>query len=604
MAAAPRGGGVGAVGADVSIDAWITLGVVGLLLAALIGTRISIELLFVSALTALLVAGVVPVGTALEGFANPAVLTIAALYVVVAGLRHTGGVQWIGQRILGKPASLTTAQARIMLPVTLLSAFLNNTPVVAMMIPAIRDFAQKFGFAPSRLLIPLSYAAILGGTCTLIGTSTNLVVHGLLLTEGQAGIGMFELAWVGLPTAALGIVFTLVFGRFLLPDRRSAMSRLENPREYAVEMLVDTGGPLAGKTIEAAGLRHLRQLYLLEIHRDDLVMPAVSPHETIRGGDRLVFVGVVDSVVDLQRIPGLHPATDQVFKLEGERSRRTLVEAVVSEAFPSLGRTIRESGFRNRYGAAIIAVARHGERIQGKVGNIRLRAGDTLLMEAPPSFLDLQRNSRDFYLVSRIENSHPLRFDRTLAAVGILAAMVLVVALGVLPMLEASLLAAGAMIVTGCTRWDEGRTSIDVSVLVVIAAALGIGHAIDASGLAGYLVGGLAQVAGSSPVASLAMLYVATALFSAIVTNNAAAALMFPVALGMSRELGVDILPFAIAIAMAASASFATPIGYQTNLMVYGPGGYRFKDFLVIGVPLTLLTGLLAVVIIPIVWSF
>lgn len=587
-----------------SPDAWITLTVLFLLLAALAASRVPADLAFGAALTLLLVTGVVPAQAALEGFSNPGVLTVGVLYVVVAGLRDTGGIQWISQRLLGRPGTLVGAQVRVMAPVTFLSAFLNNTPVVAMMIPAIRDWSSKLGFAPSKLMIPLSYAAIFGGTCTLIGTSTNLVVNGLLIASGRPGIGMFELAWIGLPTALVGIVFVLATARFLLPDRRSAMSQLDDPREYSVEMLVEAGGPLAGKSIEEAGLRHLGQLYLVEIDRDGTVLPAVSPHEVLQGGDRLVFVGVVDSVVELQRIQGLQPATNQVFKLAGERSRRTLVEAVVSDSFPNLGRTIREGRFRNRYGAAVIAVARNGERIKQKIGDIRLQVGDTLLMEAQPDFHERQRNSRDFFLVSRVEGSNPLRFDRTVVSLIILFSMVASVALDVLSMLEASLVAAGLMLVARCTRPSAARSNIDWPVLIVIASAFGIGNALEASGLADAAASALESIAGSSPFVNLALLYLATAIGSAIITNNAAAALMFPIALGMSRDLGVDVMPFAIAIAMAASASFATPIGYQTNLMVYGPGGYRFHDYLKVGLPLTLVSGALAVAIIPRVWSF
>ena len=587
-----------------SMQAWITLAVLVFLLGTLAFSRLAADLVFGAALTMLLVTGVVSAEAALEGFSNPGVLTVGVLYVVVAGLRDTGGIQWISQRLLGRPRTMVGAQLRVMMPVTILSAFLNNTPVVAMMIPAIRDWSGKLGFAPSKLMIPLSYAAIFGGTCTLIGTSTNLVVNGLLIASGREGLGMFELAWIGLPTAIFGIVFVLATARFLLPNRNSAMSKLEDPREYSLEMLVETGGSVAGKSIEEAGLRHLGQLYLVEIDRDGVVLPAVSPQEVLQGGDRLVFVGVIDSVVELQRMQGLKPATDQVFKLAGDRSRRTLVEAVVSDSFPNLNRTIREGRFRNRYGAAVIAVARNGERLKQKIGDIRLQVGDTLLMEAQPDFHERQRNSRDFFLVSRIEGSHPLRFDRTILSLVILAAMVGSVAIELLSMLEASLAAAGLMLLTRCTRPGAARSSIDWPVLIVIASAFGVGNALEESGLADAAAGALESFGGRSPVVNLGLLYLTTALASAVITNNAAAALMFPIAVGMARDLGVDVVPFAIAIAMAASASFATPIGYQTNLMVYGPGGYRFHDYIKIGLPLTVAAGLLAVIIIPRVWGF
>ena len=436
-------------------------------------------------------------------------------------------------------------------------------------------------------MIPLSYAAILGGTCTLIGTSTNLVVNGLLLEQGRTSLGLFDLAWIGVPTAIVGLALVMLSARWLLPTRGSVIGQLEDPREYSIEMVVEPTGPLVAQTIEEAGLRHLGSVYLIEIDRAGELLTAVSPTEVLKGGDRLVFVGVVDSVVELQRIPGLLPATDQVFKLDGERSRRILVEAVVSDSFPLLGRSIREGRFRNRYDAAVIAVARGGRRLKRQLGDIVLRPGDTLLLEARPSFVEHQRNSRDFYLVSRVEDSSPFRFDRGAIALAILIAMVVTVAIGWLSMLNAALLAAGLMLFTRCLRGENARRSVDWGVLVTIAAAFGVGQALASSGLAQIAAEAMTVLAGSNVTLNLALLYLETALFSAVITNNAAAVLMFPVALGMAQNLGADLLPFAITIAMAASASFATPIGYQTNLMVYGPGGYRFTDFLRIGVPLT-----------------
>ncbi len=292
-------------------------------------------------------------------------------------------------------------------------------------------------------MIPPSYAAILGGTCTLIGTSTNLVVNGLLLEQGRTSLGLFDLAWIGVPTAIVGLALVMLSARWLLPTRGSVIGQLEDPREYSIEMVVEPTDPLVAQTIEEAGLRHLGSVYLIEIDRAGELLTSVSPTEVLKGGDRLVFVGVVDSVVELQRIPGLLPATDQVFKLDGERSRRILVEAVVSDSFPLLGRSIREGRFRNRYDAAVIAVARGGRRLKRQLGDIVLRPGDTLLLEARPSFVEHQRNSRDFYLVSRVEDSSPFRFDRGAIALAILIAMVVTVAIGWLSMLNAALLAAG-----------------------------------------------------------------------------------------------------------------------------------------------------------------
>jgi di/tricarboxylate transporter len=587
----------------VSFEAMLAVTVVVAVLGALTFTRVAPDLAFGAGLTVLLVTGVLEPAEAFVGFSNEGVLTVAVLYAVVAGLRDTGGVHWISRRLLGRPKSMSGALVRLMGPVTFLSAFLNNTPIVAMLIPAVREWAKANDLAASRLMIPLSYAAILGGTTTLVGTSTNLVVNGLLIEVGAPRLDMFELAWVGLPTAVLGLLLILVTRGFL-PDKRSSLAELRDPREYTTEMTVLEAGPLVGKSIEEAGLRHLASVYLIEIERDGRILPAVSPQEVLQGGDRLVFVGVTESMVELQRINGLAPATDQLFKLDARPSQRVLVEAVVSNSFPMLGRRIRESRFRSVYGAVVIAVARNGERIRAKIGDIYPRPGDTLLLAAGPDFVERHRNSRDFYLVSPIEDSGPLRFERAVPAVLILAGMVLVVAFGWLRMVEAAMVAAALMLIARCTTASSARRTIDWSVLLVIASAFGIGQALQTTGVAQEIAIGILGTIGNSPMSALAALFGVTALFSAVITNNAAAILMFPIAGAIARSLGVDVMPFAVAIAMGASASFATPVGYQTNLMVYGPGGYTFRDYLRIGVPLTVLAGIVSVVVIPLVWRF
>ncbi|MDP2432880.1 MAG: SLC13 family permease [Pseudomonadota bacterium] len=586
-------------------EAWLTLAVVALCIGLLASNRYPPDTVMLGGLTLLLLAGVLTPAEALAGLSNEGMVTVAVLYVVVSGLQETGGTAWVSQSLLGKPRSVAHAQMRLMAPVSFLSAFLNNTPVVAMFIPAVQDWAKRHGIAVSQLMLPLSYAAIAGGTCTLIGTSTNLVVNGLLVGQsGQPGLNFFEIAWVGVPTLLLTLLFTALFGRCLLPERHSILSQLENAREYTVEMLVEPHSPLEGKTIEAAGLRQLPGMYLVEVDRDGHLMPAVSPQQTLRGGDRLLFAGVVDSVLDLQKIRGLTPATSQVFKLGSPRHQRCLVEAVISESFPLLGKSIREGRFRTLYQAAIIAVARNGERINRKIGDIVPRPGDTLLMETHPSFLERYRNTRDFLLVSRLDNSTPPRHERAWIAVLIMAGMVLLATLGWLSMLQAAMLAAGLMLLSRCTSASAARRSMDWQVLLVIAASFGIGIALEKTGAAGLLAGGLVGLAGDNPWATLALFFLATSLFTNLITNNAAAALMFPIALAAAARLDVSVLPFAIVIMKAASASFATPIGYQTNLMVMGPGGYAFSDYLRMGVPLTFLTGVLTVLIAPLVWPF
>ncbi len=586
-------------------EAWFTLSVIALCFGLLSLTRLAPDMVLVGGLTLLLLSGVLTPQTALIGLSNEGMVTIGMLYVVAAGVRETGAINSFVPTLLGQPKSLRHAQSRLMAPVAVMSAFMNNTPVVAMLIPVVSEWAKKYQFAVSKLMIPLSYAAIAGGTCTLIGTSTNLVVNGLLVSEtDHASLGMFEIAWVGVPVVIAVMLFVLLFSRWLLPQRQSAIAQLANSRSYIVEMLVEEGSSLAGKSISDAGLRHLPGMYLMEIDREGCIMPAVSSYERLKENDRLIFTGVVESVVDLHKIRGLTPATDQVFKLNSPRTDRSLVEAVVSDSSPLVGKSIREGRFRTRYNAAIIAVARNGEHINEKIGDIVLRPGDTLLLECHHSFADQEKNSKDFFLVSKIEDSTPPRHNKSVIALAILIGMVVFATFNILSMLEASMLAAGLMIATGCVSASSARRNVDWMVLIVIAASFGIGQAMQVSGAAEQIAQLLISFTAGNPRVALGMIFFVTAIFTAMITNNAAAVLMFPIALQTAQNLDVNYIPFLIAIMVAASASFATPIGYQTNLMVLGPGGYQFRDYLKIGIPLTILVGMITVLIAPMVWPF
>ncbi|AGA89950.1 di-/tricarboxylate transporter [Thioflavicoccus mobilis 8321] len=585
-------------------EAWFSLGIVALCFGLFAFSRAAPDVVTSGGLTLLMLSGILTPGEALAGFSNPGMLTVGVLYVVVTGLTETGAIGWIGPGLLGRPRGPGDARLRLMLPAAGLSAFLNNTPVVAIFIPAVQDWAKRHRLELSRLLIPLSFASIAGGTCTLIGTSTNLVVNGLYTEEiGDAnGLGLFEPIWIGLPVTVAVIVFLLSAGHWLLPRRVSATASYEDVRQYTAEMLVQAGSPLVGKSIEDAGLRQLPGLFLIEIERGEQVLPAVSSQEILQAGDRLVFAGILDSVMDLQRTRGLIPATNQVFKLDTPRPGRCFVEAVLSDKSPLIGRSVRAGRFRNRYNAVIIALARNGERVARKIGDIVLAAGDTLLLETRPDFVEQQRNSRDFLLVSRIGDSHPLQHERAPLAIAIVGAMVAVVALGWLSMLEAALLGAGLMILTRCTDGRTARRSPDWQVLVVIATSFGIGAALQKTGAAGVLAGALIDLAGGDPTVTLALVFAATALLTAAATNNVAAVLVFPIAVDAARTIGCAIEPFVLTLMMAASASFATPIGYQTNLMVFNVGGYRFGDFVRIGLPLTLVVGLVTILVVPRVW--
>ena len=592
-----------------SLQPWfvgaLTLAMVGALLTGRFGT----DIVFMGGLTAVVVTGVVEPGEAVAGFANPGLITVALLYVVAAGMKHTGAMTMLTTRLLGRPRTVAGAQARLALPVAGMSAFVNNTPIVAMFLPVLHGVSRRAGIPVSKLFMPLSFASILGGTCTLIGTSTNVIVAGLLISEdvrGHAGepvrFGMFTLAAVGLPIAVVGLVYMLAAGRRLLPGDRYGRGKGGESREYMTAMRVAPGSPVVGKTIEQAGLRHLPGLYLSRIDRPDSTVVAVAPDTALQTGDVLVFVGDLEGVVDLQQFRGLEPIADEV-GAGGPRHQRQLTEAVVSTASRVIGQTIRDAGFRARYGAVVVAVHRRGHRLEGKIGDIRLRAGDTLLLESEPGFADRYRDSRDFYLVTERAASAAPRHHRAWAAMLILAGLVAVITLGVLEPLPAALVAAGGMIIARCCTGPQARLGVDWPILVTIGAAFGMGEAIQQSGLADSFSSViLAASHGAHVWLPLAGVYLLTVVFTACMTNNAAAVLMFPIAMSVAAQTDSSPLAFAAVTAIAASCEFSTPIGYQTNLMVMGPGGYRWGDYTRFGGPLTLLAGVICVALAPLVY--
>jgi len=583
----------------------LTVATVVAVIGLLAFTRLRTDGVMLAGVAVLVLCNVLTVEQALHGFTNEGVATVAVLYVVAHGLSATGAVYWLSQGILGSPRSVRAAQLRLMVPVALSSSVLNNTPVVAMMLPAVSDWARRYKIPVSQLMMPLSFAAIVGGLCTLIGTSTNLVVNGMLEQMHLAQhLALFDLAWIGVPCVIVVIAFMVLAGPRLLPNRSGVASQFADARQYTVEMLVEPDSPLADKSIEDAGLRHLPGLYLAEIVRGGQLIPVVSPRERLYAGDRLIFVGNVDAVVDLKRIRGLVSAEDQVFKLGEAGIERHLVEVVISNENPLLGKTVRTADFRRYYEAVILAVSRDGKRIKQRIGDIEIEAGDTMLLETGSGFVAKQRFSRDFLVVSPVAEFQPVHHRRQWVSLAILLAMVGCVAIGLLSMIKAAILAAVSLILTGCISVRGARRSISWQVLVVIAASLALGKALEQTGIAGTLAQALVAASSDSSYATMAVIFAVTAGFTAVISNVAAAVMMFPIAMAAAADLGVNPIPFAVTIMVAASASFATPIGYQTNLMVFGPGEYQFSDFIRMGVPLTALVGVLTVVLVPLVWPF
>jgi len=606
-------------------EAWFTLGSVGLLIAALATSRIGADTAMLTVLTIMVAAGVVSPADAVMGFGDPAVVTIAALFVVASGLSETGALEPIANKLLGRPKSIAGAQLRLMAPVAAMSAFMSNTSVVAIYLPILQSYARRLNASVSKLYMPLAFASILGGSCTLIGTSSNVIANGLYLdyfdahakqlidmglTRPSTAKQFWWITTVGLPASVLGLFTIALTSRWLLPERITPDVIADDARSYTTSVTVEPGGPIAGKTIEQAGLRHLPGLFLFAIERETKDgyqrLPAVGPEQLLRADDRLLFSGVVDSVVELHKMRGLAPATDEVGKVQTSFATRTIVEAVVSATSTLVGKTVRESNFRGRFNAAIIAVHRGGHRVEKRIGDIRLLAGDTLLLSTHEDFVTSHRNSNHFYLVSDVAGGRPPRRGRAWIALSILLAMV---AMFTLPLgqspLSAALLCAVAMVLTRCTSGTAARNAIGWQVLLVIGAALGIGKAMAHTGAADAIVHLFdAATAGLGPRTTLFVFSLAVAAFSQLVSNKVAAVLMLPIAVSVSVNAGLSPEPFVVTLMASTACSFLTPIGFVVNMMVYAPGGYRFADFIRLGLPVQILVAVLCALITPLFFPF
>jgi di/tricarboxylate transporter len=586
-----------------SLDAWLTFVVLAVMVWALARELAAPSATVLTGVIVLLVVGVITPAEAFAGLSNPAPITVAALYVLARAVEKTGALQPLVAGTLGAGDGRSTGLARLLIPAAAMSSLLNNTPIVAMLAPQVENWAQRTGSSPSRFLMPLSFAAILGGMVTLIGTSTNLVVSGLLIDAGEPPLTMFELTPVGLPVAVVGVGLLILLSPRLLPERHPAQADLSDGfREFVVRMIVEADGALDGRSVEAGRLRNLAGVFLVEIDRQGEVIAPVGPQTVLRGGDELTFVGRADVVVDLHAIRGLVSAEHKHVQ-EFDTVRHTFFEAVLGPSSPLVGRSLKEAGFRAQYQAAVVAIHRAGRRIDAKLGGIGLKAEDTLLILSDPGFRDRWRDRSAFLLVSRLGGVPPAvgRKAWIVALVG--AGVVVSAAVGLLPVLSAALVGALVLVMSGVLTPSEAKGAIDLDVILVIAGAFGLAAALENSGLAAdvaQLIGGVFGPLGAS--GGLAGIVLTTVLLKSLITNNAAAVLMFPIAMSAATELGLNARAFAVAVALAASASFLTPLSYQTNLMVYGPGGYRFGDFARLGAPLVILVALATIVLVPWFW--
>lgn len=589
-----------------AFELWFTIIVFLGLLYALIREKAPAEYLLFGALLLLVFGGVISLEDALSGFSHPVLLTIGALFILVGALQATGMLRWLGFRLLQTAQQGRNQILVRFLPfVMLLSMFLSNTVIVAIFLPILRQWARQYGKKLSQYLIPLSYTAILGGMCTLIGTSTNLLVDGYMTAATGETIGFFTFAIVGIPLGIIGLVYLILIAPRLLPDRGEILDRfLQDPREYVVEAKVTERFPGIGKTVEEAGLRHLQGVFLFQIERNGEIFAPVSPDERVFPGDHLFFTGLPDMIMDLRQIPGLQLLPEGEFQWKQYDSERIrLFEVVVSHTSPLIGRRVRDSGFRAVYDAVILAIHRNGERIRQKIGDVVLQAGDTLLLLAPRDFYEKWYYSRDFYLVSEAKTEMVKPESRGYAVLAFFFIAILLTITNVLALPLAFAAAALASVFIGAVGIGEMKQVVDWSVLLIIGTAFGIGKAIHLAGVDHAIVSLFQPILNAAvPLLPLFALFLLTNLLTELMTNVAAAAIALPIAESFAAQMNVPFVPLALIVAIAASASFATPIGYQTNLLIYGSGNYRFSDFLRVGLPLNVVSAIVTVVIVYLVY--
>ncbi len=525
---------------------------------------------------------------ALHGFANEQLAVIVLLLVISGIFQRTGALEGIFRLVFQKDGKPWAFRFKMMTSVGVGSAFLNNTPIVAMMIPYVNSWCKEQGFAPSRFMIPLSFAAILGGCVTLIGTSTNLIVNGMAIENGAEPLGIFDFAWVGVPMMLLGILFLFLFSDKLLPSfTDDPVDELMGPtRNYLLETHIEEGSTLIGKTVEEGGLRNLKDIYLVEIEREGRFIRPVSPDKILQEGDVLFFAGRTDAISEFFN-PAMGLSLPKACDIPLQE-KNNIVEVVVSQNSKLVGRRVKDTEFRARYDGAILAVHRNGEQLRGRLGELVLRAGDVLMVLAGQDFFTRVENNPAFYVLTMDkEINKPTPWKVALLLIGLFGSIALAV-LHIAPLFISLSLLLSLTLLLGIARPSEIRNSIDFNLIMIIALGLALGKAMVNSGAAALLAESSIELAKPlGPLGLLAGIFIITNLFASFMTSKAAVAIILPIVITASQSLQLPTDPFVLVVAYGGAANFITPIGYQTNLMVYGPGGYSFKDFFRIGLPLT-----------------
>ena len=566
-------------------------------------------------LTALLVVGLLILTQVLtpaegfSGFSHPAPVTVAAMLVLSTGLIRTGAVAKLGQKVSALGGSSEVSQLAVIFPVVaLLSAFISNTAAVAMFLPLVLNIAREKKLSPSKLLLPLSYAAILGGACTYIGTSTNIIVGTIFAAGTHPPLQMFEFSGLGLVLLTLGAVYMLAIGQRNLPYRPTEASLTEGYRlrEYLTELVIRSDSPLLDKTLRETDFSQMLDIEVLEIQRGRQKLRLFLQEIRLKGGDILIVKGNLENILKIRDTEGVDILAEAKLSDRDLKSEEiTLAEAVISPDSSLIGRTLKEANFRQRYQATALALRRHGSQIRDKLGRVRLRMGDMLLVQVRKEVLGNLRQDSDFLLILEESQSSDFRLSKLPIAVLIFLGVIAAAASQRLPIELAALFGALLMVFTRCITLREAYRAVDWRIVILIGGTLSLGTAMEKTGTATVIAESLVGWSGTlGPVALIAVLYLVTMGMTEIMSNNATAALLTPIAISIAHHGGWDPRPFAFCVAFAASCSFLTPIGYQTNTMVYGPGGYRFTDYFKVGAWLSLISWLTATLLIPRIWPF